>query len=132
MPATRLLILPSAGWPIDFNRNLNAFKLGLMVQKFVQIGAKVRAALHQADWLKSSDQAERVGITISVKLPMHTAPIDRQMILDFDPARSENHSAPTVHLMYDEQTKRELERQDLSGQEVEVSSNNGTYHLIVQ
>ena len=45
MPATRLLILPSAGWPIDFNRNLNAFKLGLMVQKFVQIGAKVRAAL---------------------------------------------------------------------------------------
>ena len=86
----------------------------------------------QADWLKSSDQAERVGITISVKLPMHTAPIDRQMILDFDPARSENHSAPTVHLMYDEQTKRELERQDLSGQEVEVSSNNGTYHLIVQ
>ena len=46
MPATRLLILPSAGWPIDFNRNLNAFKLGLMVQKFVQIGAKVRAALH--------------------------------------------------------------------------------------
>ena len=86
----------------------------------------------QADWLKSSDQAERVGITISVKLPMHTAPIDRQMILDFDPARSENHSAPTVHLMYDEQTKRELERQDLSDQEVEVSSNNGTYHLIVQ
>ena len=47
MPATRLLILPSAGWPIDFNRNLNAFKLGLMVQKFVQIGAKVRAALHE-------------------------------------------------------------------------------------
>ncbi len=32
---------------IDFNRNLNAFKLGLMVQKFVQIGAKVRAALQQ-------------------------------------------------------------------------------------
>ena len=47
MPATRLLILPSAGWPIDFNRNLNAFKLGLMVQKFVQIGAKVRAALQK-------------------------------------------------------------------------------------
>ena len=57
MPATRLLILPSAGWPIDFNRNLNAFKLGLMVQKFVQIGAKVRAALHLK---KNSDGLFRV------------------------------------------------------------------------
>ncbi len=84
-----------------------------------------------AGWHKPSNVAETIVIDIDVKLPMHSVPIRRQMHLDYDPNRSENHSAPTVHLMYDQQTRLELEEHNWTDHVICVSSNNGQFSLVV-
>lgn len=86
----------------------------------------------QANWKKNSNEAEKIQVTIDVKLPNYPDYATRTMTLDFDPNRARNHSAPTVHLLYDEQTRSELESENFFDYCVSVSSNNGHYSLIVQ
>ena len=89
-----------------------------------------------AEWTPSTSQRAR---------PIEEAKVDvrvvilgddlgiRRMRLDHDPARAENHSAPTTHLHYDNKTRTVLESMNLTGRVVVVErADDGEYSLEVQ
>ena len=53
----------------------------------------------------------------------------RNMRLDFDPSRAENHSAPTVHLIYDNFMRSRLLANDLTGHVVRLTRDFDVYRL---
>ena len=57
---------------------------------------------------------------------------ERWMKLDHVPSRAKNNGAPTTHLHYDDDTKRELEMLELSGHTVEMTEAEGRYRLEIK
>ena len=75
---------------------------------------------------------ETAAIKIRVKLSGNDLGV-RTMIVDHDPSRSGNHSAPTTHLLYDSKTRRALESANLAGHQVTVEDDgSGNFSLTVQ
>lgn len=56
----------------------------------------------------------------------------RTLSLSYDPQRSDNNNAPTMHLLFDDVIKRELESRNMTGHRVQVErDDHGNYHMTI-
>ena len=77
-------------------------------------------------WKRNINQAENLRVQIEVTI-LGTHFGSRTMRIDYDPERSGHHSAPTIHLCYDSNTKGVLLKNDMTGRYVHLTEKDGLF-----
>ena len=81
-----------------------------------------------AGWQKDTDQAERVNAEFEVTIGGKCLG-KQELAIDFKPNRDENHSAPTVHILYNDALRAALKDKDMTNHNLTISANAGKYKI---
>jgi len=84
-----------------------------------------------APWrrVSSSGSRERASVDVDVTILGQHLGI-RNLTIDYDPDRATNHSAPTVHLHYDDAIQSALHSTNIAGHRATVTSYDGNRYSL--
>lgn len=81
-----------------------------------------------AGWHNGAQQAETISVPFDVTINGHHLG-QQSLIIDYDPNRSANHGAPTVHIIYNQNVDNALQATNMTGHTLTMTSHNGAYTL---
>lgn len=83
-----------------------------------------------ASWRSVPPSVTRERATIDIDVTIIGKHLGvRSLTIDYDPDRAVNHSAPTVHLLYDDAIQNELLSTNVAGHRATVTSYGNRYSL---
>lgn len=83
-----------------------------------------------AGWRKNIQQAETLHVPFDVTIG-GTSLGQQTLEVDYDPSRSGNHGAPTVHIIYNPTVDAALQATDMTDHRLTMTSHNGNYTLTI-
>ena len=81
-----------------------------------------------AGWTKSTQRPEVISVPFTVTIGGISLGL-QYLDVDYDPRRSHNHGAPTVHIIYNSTIDAALQATNMTNHLLTMTSHNGTYTL---